>query len=111
MSAGARFPAAGWLALIGAEARMVARDTAGLIVPLGLPLLILVMVGLTTPRVGPEALGGRTPLEAIGIPLAAATVVGMVGVVNVPSFLANYRRTGVLRRLGVTPAGPAPVVV
>lgn len=104
-------PLAGWLALIGAEARMVARDTAGLIVPLGLPLLILVMVGLTTAGVGPEALGGRTPLEAVGLPLAAATIVGMVGVVNVPSFLANYRRTGVLRRLGVTPAGPAPVLV
>ncbi|SFN74395.1 ABC-2 type transport system permease protein [Pseudonocardia ammonioxydans] len=106
-----RLPPAGWAALVGAEARMVARDTAGLVVPLGLPLLILVMVGLTTAGVPPEVFGGRTPLEVVGLPLAAAVVVGMVGVVNVPSFLAHYRRAGVLRRLGVTPAGPVPVLV
>ncbi|MEV1292473.1 ABC transporter permease [Pseudonocardia sp. NPDC049635] len=104
-------PLAGWLALVGAEARMVARDTAGLIVPFALPLLILTMVGLTMPDVGPEALDGRTPLEVAGIPIAAATVLGLIGVVNVPSFLAAYRRTGVLRRLGVTPAGAVPVLV
>ncbi|MEU6698927.1 ABC transporter permease [Pseudonocardia sp. NPDC046786] len=104
-------PLAGWTALIAAEARMVARDTAGLIVPFALPLLILAMIGLTMPDVPPQALAGRTPLEAVGIPIAAATVLGLVGVVNVPSFLATYRRSGVLRRLGVTPAGPVPVLV
>ncbi|OSY38535.1 ABC-2 type transporter [Pseudonocardia autotrophica] len=90
---------------------MVARDTSGLIVPFALPLLILTMIGLTMPDIPPEALDGRTPLEAVGIPVAAATVLGLVGIVNVPSFLASYRRTGVLRRLGVTPAGPVPVLV
>ncbi|ANY08525.1 ABC transporter permease [Pseudonocardia sp. HH130630-07] len=107
MRAGTRtggLPAAGWLALVGAETRMVARDTAGLVVPLALPLLILTMVGFA-------ALGDGTALEVTGLPLAIATVLGLVGIVNVPSFLATYRRSGVLRRLGVTPAGPVPVLV
>ncbi|MEQ3554285.1 ABC transporter permease [Pseudonocardia nematodicida] len=106
----ARPPASAWRALVAAEARMVARDTAGLVVPLGLPLLILVMVGTTAPPLPPGALDGRTPLEVFGLPVAAATVLGLVGFTNVPSFLAHYRRSGVLRRLGVTPAGPAPVL-
>ncbi|ALE74263.1 hypothetical protein AD006_24390 [Pseudonocardia sp. EC080610-09] len=114
MTAGTRrpgLPAAGWVALVGAEARMVARDTAGLIVPFGLPLLILAMIGFTAPDVPPQELGGRTVLEVVGLPIAAATVIGLVGIVNLPSFLATYRRTGVLRRLGVTPAGAVPVLV
>lgn len=103
-------PAAAWAALVAAEARMVVRDTAGLIVPFALPLLILVMVGTTVPDLPPEMLGGRTALEVVGLPVVVGTVFGLIAVVNVPSFLAHYRRAGVLRRLGVTPAGPAPVL-
>ncbi len=101
-----------WVALTLAEARMVARDTAGLVVPLGMPVLILVMNGIAsgTDEVLPGS-GGRTVLEVHVLPVTLTTVVAMVGVVNVPSFLAAYRRTGILRRLGVTPASPAMVLV
>ncbi|SKC67916.1 ABC transporter permease [Krasilnikoviella flava] len=105
-------PGAGaWLALTVAEARMVARDTAGLVIPLGMPLLILVMNGLAPglDQVVPGT-GGRTALDVSVIPLTLTMVVATVGVINMPSFLAYYRRTGVLRRLGVTPASPAMVL-
>ncbi|WP_323385382.1 ABC transporter permease [Streptomyces calidiresistens] len=101
-----------WLALIGAEARMVVRDTAGLVVPLGLPLLILVMNGLGDG--GGEVIpgtDGRTVFDVYVLPLTLTVVVAMVGVVNMPSFLAHHRRSGVLRRLGVTPAHPAMVLI
>src|SRR5690606_8904485 len=42
-----RPPLRAWTALIGAETRSVVRDTAGLLIPLGMPLLILVMNGVT----------------------------------------------------------------
>ena len=50
-----------WAALVGAEARMVARDTAGLVMPFGMPVLILVMYGVSdaTTTVLPGS-GGRT---------------------------------------------------
>jgi ABC-2 type transport system permease protein len=101
-----------WSATVLAEARMVTRDIAGLVVPLFLPALILVMTGnqagLDTPIPGAD---GRTAFEIHVLPLTVAFVIAMVGIVNMPSFLAAYRRTGVLRRLGVTPASPMMVLV
>ena len=107
-----RPPARAWGALVLAEARMVARDTAGLVVPLGMPVLILVMNGIAfdTDVVVPGS-GGRTAFDVYVLPITLTFVVAMVGVVNMPSFLAAYRRTGILRRLGVTPASPVMVLV
>lgn len=101
-----------WLALIGAELKMVARDTAGLLIPIGLPVLILVMyaIGDLNETVVPGT-GGRTPLDLFVIPMVLTLVVATVGVVNMPSFLSSYRRTGVLRRMSVTPAPPLMVLV
>ncbi|UFU05342.1 ABC transporter permease [Ruania halotolerans] len=98
-----------WRTLVVCEAKMVARDTAGLIVPLGLPLLILLMSssGATAQVVQ----NGRTALEVFVLPLALTIVIAMIAIVNMPSFLASYRRTGILRRLAVTPASPALVLV
>lgn len=107
---GARRPGPrSWLTLIRCEAMMVVRDTAGLVVPLGLPLLILLM---SAPAAGDEAVaGGRTALEVHVLPLVFAVVMAVIGIVNMPSFLAYYRRAGILRRLSATPASPAMVLV
>lgn len=105
-------PASAWFAMTVAETKMVARDTAGLVVPLGMPLLILVMNGLGTgtDQVVPGT-GGRTAFDVYVLPITFTIVVAMVGVVNMPSFLAAYRHAGVLKRLGATPASPAMVLV
>lgn len=98
-----------WLILAQCEAKMVARDTAGLIVPIGLPLLILVM---SAPAAGSaEVVNGRSALDVFVLPLVFTIVLAMIGIVNMPSFLAYYRRSGILRRLGVTPVSPAMVLV
>lgn len=99
-----------WRTLVVSEAKMVARDTAGLVVPVALPLLILVM---SASAASAEAAGdtGLTGLEAFVLPLVLAVVLSSIGIINMPSFLAYYRRTGILRRLAVTPASPAMVLV
>ncbi|SED78651.1 ABC transporter permease [Ruania alba] len=98
-----------WRTLVVCEAKMVARDTSGLIVPLGLPLLILLM---SASSAGEQVVqNGRTALEVFVLPLALTIVIAMIAIVNMPSFLAYYRRTGILRRLAVTPASPALVLV
>lgn len=97
------------LILIACEAKMVARDTAGLIVPLGLPLLILVTSALAAGE--QEIVNGLTALDLFVVPLVLVMVIATIGIINMPSFLAYYRRTGILRRLAVTPASPAMVLI
>jgi ABC-2 type transport system permease protein len=95
--------------LLICELKMVARDTAGLIVPIGLPMLILVM---NASAAGRETVAhGRTALDVFVLPLVFTMVAATTGIVNMPSFLAYYRRSGILRRLGVTPASPTMVLV
>ncbi|WP_433871972.1 ABC transporter permease [Saccharopolyspora sp. CA-218241] len=95
-----------WGLLIATEAKLVLRDTAGIVVPLGLPVLLMVMNGLGSDGAGIPELGGLPAFDAVVVPMTMAMVLAMTGVVNMPSFLATYRRTGVLRRLSVTPAHP-----
>jgi ABC-2 type transport system permease protein len=98
-----------WTELFVCELKMVARDTAGLIVPIGLPILILVM---NASAAGQQAIAnGRTALDAYVLPLVFTMVVATTGIINMPSFLAYYRRSGILRRLAVTPASPAMVLI
>lgn len=97
------------LVLIGCEAKMVARDTAGLIVPLGLPLLILLTSAFAAGD--QEIVDGLTALDLYVLPLVLVMVIATIGIINMPSFLAYYRRSGILRRLAVTPASPVMVLV
>jgi ABC-2 type transport system permease protein len=98
-----------WLTLVVCEAKMVVRDTSGLVVPVLLPLLILVMSARSA---SDQVVSGRfTALEAYVLPLVLTMVLATIGIINMPSFLAYYRRTGILRRLAVTPASPALVLV
>ena len=113
--AAARPRADAWGYLILSEGRLVARDTAGMIIPVVLPLLIMVMSSLgladNEEARGLPEFGGLSPLEAIVIPITVAMIIAIVGIVNMPSFLATHRKTGVLRRLSTTPANPAMVLI
>lgn len=100
-----------WLRLTQAEAKMVIRDTAGLIIPLGMPLLILVMQAISFDDLGQEIAPGVTVLDHYLLPVVIAMVVATVGVINMPSFLASYRKMKILRRLAVTPASPSMVLI
>ncbi|MBQ1024953.1 ABC transporter permease [Micromonospora sp. C95] len=96
------------ITLVGCEAKMVVRDTAGLVVPLCLPLMIMLTSAASASRT--VVANGRTALEVYVLPLVFTMVVAIIGIINMPSFLAYYRRSGILRRLGVTPASPAMIL-
>nr|BFE36906.1 hypothetical protein GCM10010200_091570 [Actinomadura rugatobispora] len=106
-----RLPPRAWALLTWTEGKLVVRDTAGLIVPLGLPVLIMVMNGAGSDGEGSEHFRGLPALDAYVVPMTLVMVVALIGIVNMPAALAAYRRTGVLRRLSVTPAHPALVLV
>lgn len=107
-----RLPRRAWALLTWTEGKLVVRDTAGLIVPLGLPVLIMVMNGVgSAADTGTERHRGLPALDAYVVPMTIVMVVALIGMVNMPAVLAAYRRTGVLRRLSVTPAHPALVLI
>lgn len=108
-STGLSLTARSGLVMVRCEAKMVARDTAGLIVPIGLPLLILVMSASSASD--QIVADGRTALDLYVLPLVLTMVIATIGIINMPSFLAYYRRTGILRRLAVTPASPVTVLL
>ncbi|MFD1716870.1 ABC transporter permease [Georgenia deserti] len=103
--------AAAWGQMILAEARSVIRDTAGLVVPIGLPAVLLLSQAFGTSQESVAEAGDRSVLEVFILPITLVMVVAMVGVVNMPSFLATYRKLGLLKRLAATPAHPAMVLV
>lgn len=96
--------------MVVSELKMVVRDVSGLVVPLVLPLLILVMSASAATAEVDEA-SGLSGLEVYVLPIVIAIVFSLIGVVNMPSFIAYYRKAGVLRRLAVTPASPSMVLV
>lgn len=100
-----------WVQLTLAEMRMVVRDTAGLVIPIGLPLLILVMNGMGASDETVAELDGMSVMDAFVMPLTLVMVIAVIGIINMPSFLSLYRKGGVLRRLAVTPASPSMVLV
>jgi ABC-2 type transport system permease protein len=95
--------------MVRSEAKMVTRDIAGLVTPFALPLLIL----LTSAQGASQevVVAGRTVLDLYVLPLVLVMVLAFVGVLNMPSFLAYYRKSGILRRLAVTPASPLLVLL
>ena len=95
--------------LARAEGKMIARDIAGLLTPFALPLLILLTSASGASR--QEVVAGRTVLDLYVLPLVLVMVLAFVGVLNMPSFLAYYRKAGILRRLAVTPASPVLVLL
>lgn len=105
-----RLPAAAWGQMFLAEARMIIRDTSGLLLPIGMPLLLMVMNGMgdAAEEVLPN---GSAVMNAILLPLTVTMVMALVGVVNMPSFLAAYRKYGVLKGLAVTPARPLMILL
>ena len=97
------------LVMVVSEAKMVLRDTAGMIMPIGLPLMILLTSAGGTADL--DVGDGFTALDVGVVPIVVVMVLAMIGVLNMPSFLAYYRRSGILKRLSVTPVSPLKVLI
>ena len=98
-------PTGEWLRVTLTEAKLLWRDPASILVPIGLPVVVLMMGGLGAQDLTATGFGGDT-LDAAVVPSALVMIVGMIGLLNLPTFLVERRRDRWLRRLAVTPARP-----
>lgn len=101
----------GFTALLRGEALATARDTAGLLIPVALPLLLLISNSFADGIRDPLRPGGPRVFDVYVVPPILSIVVAIIALVNMPSFIATYRRTGVLKTLAVSPIRPASVVL
>ncbi|MEU8155362.1 ABC transporter permease [Micromonospora sp. NPDC048986] len=96
--------------ILRTEARLYLRDLPTLLTTIGLPILILVVLGLVPSLRKPDpTFDGQTFVSYFAPSLLVVTL-AMVGVNILPAVLATYRERGVLRRLATTPAHPAALL-
>lgn len=102
----------GFLRLTRVQALLDVRDGAQLLLPLGLPLLILTMNAMGDSATRPsEEYTGRTFLDVTLMPMTLIMIVSMLALIFLPTNMAQSRQIGVLRRLSVTPVRPLALLV
>jgi ABC-2 type transport system permease protein len=98
-------PSSALMRLTLTELKLFMRMRTGLVFSMGLPLLLLVILGsihsFNQPR---RSLYGYTLLDAYA-PILIALVLAVLSLTALPMVLAGYRERGVLRRLQTTSAG------
>lgn len=93
------------------EARLLAREPLALFFSIIFPTLLLTVMGLIPALTEPsEEFGGIRFIDYFAPSIIVITL-AMIALQVVPNTLAAYREQGVMRRLSVTPASPANVLI
>lgn len=88
--------------VVGVELKLVMRDPMSAFFALAFPAILL-WVKMRSNRPLP---GGVEAIDAT-VPMLSIFVIGLAGLVILPTTLAQYRERRVLKRLRVTPPRPA----
>ena len=92
------------------EIKLLRREPATIFFSLAFPTILVVILGSIP--------GFREPVDRIGgqrfidlyVPIAITFAIAMLSLQALPTALAVYREKGILRRMAVTPVGPARVL-
>ena len=103
-------------ALTAVEAKLFLRDLGSVFFVLFFPVILLLGMGLAIPGMRdpvPGLPGQWHGLRAIDLftPMMLCVAAATAGLTTVPSYLASYRETGVLRRMSTTPMRPQGVLI
>ncbi|RKN39121.1 ABC transporter permease [Micromonospora endolithica] len=92
------------------ETRLYLRDLPTLLTTVGLPTLILVVLGFIPSMRRPDPNFDGQPFVSYFAPSLLVITLAAAGVNILPTVLSTYRERGVLRRLATTPASPAALL-
>jgi ABC-2 type transport system permease protein len=92
------------------EAKLLGRERVRVFITIGLPLLLLIILGSIPALKKPSATFGGQPFINYYTLVMVVFSVAILGLTAVPLVLAGYRERGVLRRLRTTPIGPYRVL-
>jgi ABC-2 type transport system permease protein len=91
------------------ELKLQLREPVALFFTLAFPVMVMVLFGFIFGNEAEELLGGYGQVD-LSVPGYIGMVVGTIGMLSIPTTLANYRDLGILRRLRATPLGSSPVL-
>lgn len=94
------------------EFRLAARDFITIPLALVLPTALVLAFGLPgSSRVPDPAFGGARAVDSALPALSATLAVAALALTVLPTYFANYRERGILRRLSTTPAKPSALLL
>jgi len=91
------------------ELKLQLREPLALFFTLAFPVMVMVLFGFIFGNQAEELLGGYGQVD-LSVPGYIGMIVGTIGMLSIPTTLANYRDLGILRRLRATPLGSSPVL-
>jgi ABC-2 type transport system permease protein len=98
-----------FLKLTTMELKLQLREPVALFFTLTFPVMVMVLFGFIFGNEAEAVLGGYGQVD-LSVPGYIGMVVGTIGMLSIPTTLANYRDLGILRRLRATPLGSSPVL-
>ncbi|MFB9238922.1 ABC transporter permease [Plantactinospora siamensis] len=96
--------------ILAMETRLYLRDPAAVLSTLGIPVVILVVLGLIPALRKPNPDFDGQSFVAYFAPSLLVISLAVTGVNIMPQVLAGYRERGVLRRLSTTPVSPTALL-
>ena len=100
-------PRAAFGKLLLNEIRLAWRVPVGIGTGLGIPIMLLVILGLVPGAREPSSDLGGVSYFALTFPVLITETVEVLSLIVLPRSLIKYRETGILRRLSVTPVPPS----
>lgn len=98
-----------FLKLTYMELKLQLREPLALFFTLAFPVMVMVLFGFIFGNDAEDLLGGYGQVD-LSVPGYIGMIVGTIGMLNIPTTLANYRDQGILRRLRAAPLGSSPVL-
>lgn len=96
--------------LVATEARLFLRDRMTVLLAIALPTVLLLLLGAVPALRRPAEITGGLRFVDYYLPSLLAMSVALLGVQRLPTGLAGYRESGLLRWLSATPMPPAALL-
>lgn len=96
--------------LIKAEITLCVREKTGPLWGVGMPLVLLIILGNIPAMRTPKDVNGGLSNFDLYVPVMVLFNLTILALTALPTILAGYRENGVLRRMQTTPIGPARVL-
>lgn len=98
-----------FLKLTYMELKLQLREPIALFFTLAFPVMVMVLFGSIFGNEADGSLGGYGRVD-LSVPGYIGMIVGTIGMLSIPTTLANYRDLGILRRLRATPLDSSSVL-